>query len=309
MTKENNIEKAYNFEASEFNRKMKRITQDRLKRGLPVSFDIPSDATLEDLEEIKAFEAWVMDGQPVEDWPLRIGLYTVYWLYPGPERLKENIISMNKVMNTHVDFPKSFEAYKSAVYDYLTQKLGASEAVARNLMNEYKELFQEFWESKLPVSGAATGMWFGYWSTPKKNIEYSIVEGVNPCLFHDVIQIVRQYLYSGDTVDIHDDYSVTKCYLSSDGLPGFAIEPVGNLISWSQPQVHNRIHTPDRFSSNVFMDYFTIWRYSAWAFGILFWQLLKLAPIERRSVQAVPRGVRAWREKWQSPGRYGRVCR
>ena len=60
-------------------------------------------------------------------------------------------------------------------------------------------------------------------------------------MFHDVIQIVRQYLYSGDTVDIHDDYSVTKCYLSSDGLPGFAIEPVGNLISWSQPQVHNRI--------------------------------------------------------------------
>lgn len=67
MTKQNKIEKAYDFGASEFNRIMKRITQDRLKRGLPVSFDIPSDATLEDLEEIKAFEAWVMDGQPVED--------------------------------------------------------------------------------------------------------------------------------------------------------------------------------------------------------------------------------------------------
>ena len=67
MTKQNNIEKAYDFGASEFNRKMKRITQDRLKRGLPVSLDIPSDATLEDLKEIKAFEAWVMDGQPVED--------------------------------------------------------------------------------------------------------------------------------------------------------------------------------------------------------------------------------------------------
>ena len=74
MTKENNIEKAYDFGASEFNREMKRIAQNRLKQGLPVSFDIlpvsfdiPSDATLEDLEEIKAFEAWVMDGQPVED--------------------------------------------------------------------------------------------------------------------------------------------------------------------------------------------------------------------------------------------------
>ena len=64
MTKENNIEKAYNFEASEFNRKMKRITQDRLKRGLPVSLDIPNDATP---EELKAFDAWTRDGQPVED--------------------------------------------------------------------------------------------------------------------------------------------------------------------------------------------------------------------------------------------------
>ena len=67
MTKQNNIEKAYDFGTSEFNREMKRIAQDRLKQGLPVSFDIPSDATLEDLEEIKAFEAWVMDGQPVEE--------------------------------------------------------------------------------------------------------------------------------------------------------------------------------------------------------------------------------------------------
>ena len=33
MTKTNNIEKAYDFGASEFNRKMKRITQERLKRG------------------------------------------------------------------------------------------------------------------------------------------------------------------------------------------------------------------------------------------------------------------------------------
>ena len=58
MTKANNIEKAYDFGASEFNRKMKRITQNRLKRGLPVSLDIPNDATPEELEELKAFDAW-----------------------------------------------------------------------------------------------------------------------------------------------------------------------------------------------------------------------------------------------------------
>lgn len=65
---------------------------------------------------------------------------------------------MNKVTNTQVDFPKSLEDYKSAVYDYLTQKLGISTAVAKSRMNDYEEDFQEFWESKLPVSGAATGM-------------------------------------------------------------------------------------------------------------------------------------------------------
>ena len=37
------------------------------KRGLPVSLDIPNDATPEELEELKAFDAWTRDGQPVED--------------------------------------------------------------------------------------------------------------------------------------------------------------------------------------------------------------------------------------------------
>ena len=65
----------------------------------------------------------------------------------------------------------------------------------------------------------------------KHGTTFEILSNVNPHLFHDVIQIVRQYLYSGDTVDIHDDYSEAKCYLSSDGLAGFAIEPDGNLVS------------------------------------------------------------------------------
>lgn len=65
----------------------------------------------------------------------------------------------------------------------------------------------------------------------KHGTTFEILSNVNPHLFHDVIQIVRQYLYSGDTVDIHDDYNGCKCYLSTDGLAGFAIEPDGNLVS------------------------------------------------------------------------------
>ena len=64
--------------------------------------------------------------------------------------------------NTSADFPKSLEAYKSALYDYLIHTMRISTAVARSLMNSYEELLEEYWESKLPVFGAATGMWFGY---------------------------------------------------------------------------------------------------------------------------------------------------
>ena len=64
--------------------------------------------------------------------------------------------------NISADFPKSLEAYKSAVYDYLTQKLGVSTAVAQSRMNDYEELFDEYWESKLPVSEAAPVVMLGY---------------------------------------------------------------------------------------------------------------------------------------------------
>ena len=65
MAKEN-IEKSYNFGASEFNREAKRLAQERLKQGLPVSVDIPNDADAEDLAMLNAFDKWLRDGQPVE---------------------------------------------------------------------------------------------------------------------------------------------------------------------------------------------------------------------------------------------------
>ncbi len=61
--------------------------------------------------------------------------------------------------------------------------------------------------------------------------EFHILPNVNPKLFHDIFQIVKQYLRSGDAVDLHDDYSDCRCFLSKDGLSGFAIEPDGNLVS------------------------------------------------------------------------------
>ena len=54
---------------------------------------------------------------------------------------------------------------------------------------------------------------------------------VDPQLFHDIFEIVRTYLKNGELVDLHDDYSDAKCFITSDGLAGFAIEPDGNLVS------------------------------------------------------------------------------
>ena len=50
--------------------------------------------------------------------------------------------------------------------------------------------------------------------------------------FHDVFAIVRQYLKHGDAVDLHDSYGDdVQCWLSEDGLSGFAVEQDGNIVS------------------------------------------------------------------------------
>lgn len=61
--------------------------------------------------------------------------------------------------------------------------------------------------------------------------QFEILPNIDGKLFHDVFEVVRTYLRSGDAVDLHRDYSECRCYLSRDGLSGFAIEPDGNLVS------------------------------------------------------------------------------
>lgn len=67
----------------------------------------------------------------------------------------------------------------------------------------------------------------------KKNGKVSTfnIGDVDPQLFHDIFEIVRTYLKNGELIDLHDDYSDAKCFITSDGLAGFAIELDGNLVS------------------------------------------------------------------------------
>ena len=65
----------------------------------------------------------------------------------------------------------------------------------------------------------------------KHNTTFNLHSDVNPKLFHDIFEVVRYYTENGELVDLHDDYSDCKCFLTEDGTAGFAIEPDGNLIS------------------------------------------------------------------------------
>ena len=64
-----------------------------------------------------------------------------------------------------------------------------------------------------------------------KNSSFNITNNINPNLFHDAFETIKPYLKQNELVDLHDDYKNCKCFLSEDGLQGFAIEPNGNLIS------------------------------------------------------------------------------
>lgn len=66
---------------------------------------------------------------------------------------------------------------------------------------------------------------------PQQNIPVQILEDVDGQLFHDIFEIVRNYLKNGELVDLHENYDNTTCYLAADGLSGFAVEDNGNLVS------------------------------------------------------------------------------
>ena len=65
----------------------------------------------------------------------------------------------------------------------------------------------------------------------KHGTSFKVHSEVNPELFHDIFEVVRYYTINGELVDLHDDYSKDKCFLTEDGTAGFAVEPNGNLIS------------------------------------------------------------------------------
>ena len=65
----------------------------------------------------------------------------------------------------------------------------------------------------------------------RKGTSFNIHSEVNPKLFHDMFEVVRYYTQNAELVDLHEDYSKDKCFLTEDGTAGFAVELNGNLVS------------------------------------------------------------------------------
>lgn len=78
-------------------------------------------------------------------------------------------------------------------------------------------------------SNAGNRKWINL-KAENKGTSFEITQ-VNGQLFHDIFEINRQYLQNGELVDLHDNYDNCKCYVTKDGLQGFAIEEDGNLVS------------------------------------------------------------------------------
>ena len=66
---------------------------------------------------------------------------------------------------------------------------------------------------------------------PKTGKSLTVIENVNGNLFHDIFEVSRNYLENGELVDLHHNYDNATCYLSNNGLSGFAITESGDLIS------------------------------------------------------------------------------
>ncbi len=64
-----------------------------------------------------------------------------------------------------------------------------------------------------------------------KGTTFDIIQNVDGRMFHDIFAIVRNYLPNGELVDLHDSYEDAICYITTDGLAGFAVTSDGNLIS------------------------------------------------------------------------------
>ena len=99
-----------------------------------------------------------------------------------------------------------------------------SESINEELRRRYSRCFQRKLERYYNGSNDTSRIL-------KETGDYKIIKEVNAKDFHDIFEICRTYLPFGELVDLHENYDNDTCYLSDDGLSGFAITKEGDLVS------------------------------------------------------------------------------
>lgn len=137
--------------------------------------------------------------------------------------LDNNIITINK--NEYTD---EFRKLQKGSLELDEDKVSRFHRGTQQFTEAEQQRLGRIYERLLSSRGS---LWdkYGINLTGKGNT-FKIAQ-VDGQLFHDIFQINRQYLRNGELVDLHDNYDNAKCYITSDGLQGFAIEDNGNLVS------------------------------------------------------------------------------
>lgn len=132
--------------------------------------------------------------------------------------------------NNNEDYERTdeFRRIQEASSQLSEEQISLYHRAAKQLSENEQRLLASAYERLLARdSNGGLKQWFNL--TGKGNT-FQVAQ-VSGKLFHDIFEINRKYLENGELVDLHDDYSDCKCFLSSNGMQGFAIEPDGNVVS------------------------------------------------------------------------------
>ena len=112
-----------------------------------------------------------------------------------------------------------------------------------------RERLSGFLERRLELERSSNGDRNGISIIKGKNgSEFKIYSNVNGDTFQEVFALHKPNIKNGELVDLHQEkgaYNNCKCFLSSDGLQGLAIEPNGNIISVFNADSYHETKNPN----------------------------------------------------------------
>ncbi len=139
------------------------------------------------------------------------------------------------IRNEYTDDFRRIQEESLRLSDGEQRRFHRSNAVDENIRGRLSRVLQ----GQLERSSSSNSYDYGILTNSKTGKEFKIYKNVDGTLFHDTFEIIQKYLPKGDCVDVHviksnewsAGYEDCKCYLTENGMAGFAITPSGDLIS------------------------------------------------------------------------------